>query len=153
MRQGTLSALAAAAIFSVFSFAGVEAQGQSPFIGNGYGYKSNCLEGNYYGLYALDKLFVPPYFAMHPPVYYSAPVARPYGYTPYALPPGMLPAEMLAGPQPEEIINPYVEEEEVEATTSTTQGKVAEALPQWIMNPFVEVSLQEFAAVNVGKVE
>ena len=30
-----------------------------------------------------------PYYAMHPPVYYSYPVPRPYGYSPFAYPPGV----------------------------------------------------------------
>jgi len=36
--------------------------------------------------YALGRVPVPPYFALHPPVYYSAPVARTYGYSPFAYP-------------------------------------------------------------------
>jgi hypothetical protein len=31
-----------------------------------------------------------PYFALHPPVYYSYRVARTYGYSPFAYPPGVL---------------------------------------------------------------
>jgi hypothetical protein len=39
--------------------------------------------GPYYGfnLYGMDDV---PYFAKNPPVYYSRPVARPYGFSPYA---------------------------------------------------------------------
>ena len=31
-----------------------------------------------------------PYYALYPPVYYSYPVARTYGYSPFAYPPGTL---------------------------------------------------------------
>jgi len=35
-------------------------------------------------LYGLGRLPVPPYYAIHPPVYYSLPQARPYGHSPFA---------------------------------------------------------------------
>ena len=31
-----------------------------------------------------------PYYALYPPVYYSYPVARPYGFSPFAYPPGVM---------------------------------------------------------------
>ena len=34
-----------------------------------------------------------PYYAAHPPVYYSYPVPRPYGFSPYAYPPGTMTPE------------------------------------------------------------
>jgi hypothetical protein len=48
-----------------------------------------------------------PYFSQHPPVYYSYPIPRPYGFSPYAALPGMIPAEMQFAPKPQEIVNPY----------------------------------------------
>ena len=36
-----------------------------------------------YSLYVRESI---PYFAQHPPVYYSHPVPRPYGFSPYAYP-------------------------------------------------------------------
>lgn len=36
--------------------------------------------------YASGRVPTPPYFALHPPVYYSQPVARTYGYSPFAYP-------------------------------------------------------------------
>lgn len=38
-----------------------------------------------------------PYFALHPPVYYSRPVPRTYGYSPFALFPGMIPPQSEVG--------------------------------------------------------
>jgi len=36
-----------------------------------------------------------PYFALYPPVYYSLPVPRTYGYSPFAYPPGTMTPELL----------------------------------------------------------
>jgi hypothetical protein len=59
-----------------------------------------------YRLYARESL---PYFAENPPVYYSRPVPRTYGYSPYAYPPTVLtPDPNLRGPVV--IRNPYVAE-------------------------------------------
>src|SRR3954470_23644902 len=49
-----------------------------------------------------------PYFALHPPVYYSQPVPRTYGYSPFAYPPGVMTPEIACAPQPVTINNPYV---------------------------------------------
>ena len=38
-------------------------------------------------LYSVGAIPTPPYFALHPPVYYSTPVPRAYGYGPWAYPP------------------------------------------------------------------
>ena len=38
-----------------------------------------------------------PFYAKFPPVYYSYPVARPYGYSPFAYPPGIMTPELHAG--------------------------------------------------------
>ena len=47
-----------------------------------------------------------PYFAQFPPVYYSHPVPRPYGWSPYAYPPGVLTPE--PEPVPQVMLNPFV---------------------------------------------
>lgn len=49
----------------------------------------------------------PPYFALHPPVYYEGIVKRPYGISPFAAPPGVLPAEMTVKVEPKTVLNPY----------------------------------------------
>ncbi|NOZ39074.1 MAG: hypothetical protein GXP24_02460, partial [Planctomycetes bacterium] len=67
-----------------------------------------------------------PYFAAFPPVYYSAPVARPYGYSPFAYPPGVMTPE-VAEVVAQEIINPYVPAsiesvtDEVDKVTKTSE--------------------------------
>jgi hypothetical protein len=83
-----------------------------------------------------------PYYAVHPPVYYSYPVPRAYGWSPWAYPPGVLTPEILgeAG-GPKEIINPHVEQQSNEKPTSTTNKSVMSAparpVPQVVINPFV----------------
>ena len=83
-----------------------------------------------------------PYFAAHPPVYYSYPVPRTYGYSPFAYPPNvMTPDVVMSDEQPVEIINPYVPSTE----TSTTTGDQSAAAPKQnsqpqplvIINPYV----------------
>lgn len=54
--------------------------------------------GAYYGVPWLDFRFYSqapvPHFALYPPVYYSVPVARTYGYSPFAYPPGVMTPEI-----------------------------------------------------------
>jgi hypothetical protein len=91
------------------------AQGPLPYFWNyggyGYGYGYGPWGGYYNGQM--------PYFAWNPPVYYSYPVAHPYGYSPYPNPPysvavegsyGEAPAAAAspAHPPPLRITNPYV---------------------------------------------
>lgn len=47
-----------------------------------------------WNVYAREPL---PFYALHPPVYYSLPVPRPYGYSPFAYPPGVMTPELLLG--------------------------------------------------------
>jgi hypothetical protein len=83
-------------------------------------------------LYAVGAIPLPPYFALHPPVYYEMPVPRPYGYSPWAYPPYMTTPEIVE-PVPEVIQNEFVPQ-------PTKQGsdkpKMASA-PLRIRNPFV----------------
>ncbi len=84
-----------------------------------------------YNIYGMESV---PYFALHPPVYYTRPVGRPYGWSPFAYPPGTLTpdVEFVA---PQVITNPHVQE-----SSSTTSGRVAEARPLRVTNPYVNGS-------------
>jgi hypothetical protein len=80
-----------------------------------------------------------PYFALHPPVYYSYPVPRTYGYSPFAYPPGVMTPD-AAGVQPLEIMNPYVptpQEKPVSVKKDSTAAASAQPEPLVIVNPFV----------------
>ncbi len=71
----------------------------------GYGYSGS--------LYGLGRIPVPPYYALHPPVYYSHPVPRPYGHSPFAW---RSHQSQLMAPQPKLTINPHFKPETEKAT-------------------------------------
>ncbi len=100
--------------------------------GYGMGYLYNSLDYNV------------PYFAAHPPVYYSYPVPRTYGYSPFAYPPyTMTPdVEVSAAAKPVEIINPYVpssqqEQAKVDQSADAAPKTNRQPEPLVIINPFV----------------
>ena len=72
-----------------------------------------------------------PYFALHPPVYYSYRVARTYGYSPFPYPPGVL-TPGSESPRTVMVQNPY----------ATPSGDLPESQqsrqPLRIDNPFVD---------------
>lgn len=86
----------------------LSAQAQFPCYGggwaNGWGY------GGYNVYTNSDRI---PFYAMHPPVYYSYPVPRPYGYSPFAYPPGTMTPEVLGDVAGSVITNPYVSPEKI----------------------------------------
>ncbi len=88
----------------------------------------------YYG-YAFPRLgYTPyhvPYFALHPPVYYSYPVPRPYGYSPFAYPPGTMTPE-VAPPTPVIIQNKFVPAK----SAAKNKDQIAQT-PLRLINPFV----------------
>jgi hypothetical protein len=114
-----------------------------PYCGPGFGWGYGYLYQN------LD--FKIPYFAAFPPVYYSHPVARPYGYSPFAYPPGTeTPHVVVEPPCPATIINPHVETPATEpveegGTSSESVTSVPQPKPLVVLNPFVE---QRFARAS-----
>ena len=86
-----------------------------------------------------------PYYAMHPPVYYSYPVPRPYGFSPWAYPPGVMTPEILGEMTgPKEIINPHVpraDAKPMSSTNKTTNHKAGGPIPQVVINPFIGLPL------------
>lgn len=77
----------------------------------------------------------PPYFSLHPPVYYSLPVPRTYGYSPYPYS-GDVRTPEIEYPQPETIRNPHVNPlPEPAKPEAKNTGRVA---AQIIINPFVD---------------
>jgi hypothetical protein len=77
--------------------------------------------GLYSSPYSLGQVPVPPYFALHPPVYYSYPVPRSYGYSPFAYP-GTTETPTITVPAAAMIVNPHVSP----VKGSVTEGKPAE---------------------------
>ncbi len=104
--------------------------------GLGYGFLYNSLD------------FRVPYFAAHPPVYYSQPVPRTYGYSPFAYPPYVRTPEIVYDAiEPVTIVNPYANENATdagageEAADAASSDKTAQAGspgPLVIMNPYVD---------------
>lgn len=116
-----------------------QAQAQGPcFGGAGWGWGANYP----FGLYG-SRVEDVPYFAMFPPVYYSMPVPRTYGWSPFAYPPGTMTPEVEM-PLPKEIINPYVPQPETKPSSSATPkdamktaSSVRRSPPKEIINPYV----------------
>jgi hypothetical protein len=80
---------------------------------------------------------LPPYFSLFPPVYYSYPVPRTYGYSPFAYPLGTpTPEVTITDANSKIMINPYVPRSQPSAASH--EGKTAGG-PLTIVNPFVEV--------------
>jgi hypothetical protein len=97
--------------------------------GYGYGYLYNVLR------------YEVPHFAAFPPVYYSAPVPRTYGYSPFAYPPNVMTPEIVGEVEPLEIINPHVDSTQLKpakkAKSDRTAATNARIEPLVVINPFV----------------
>jgi hypothetical protein len=72
--------IALVALVGCFGVGASSAQAQ--FFAPSYGFAGGT---GPYNLYTQDT---PPFYALYPPVYYSRPVARAYGFSPFAYPPG-----------------------------------------------------------------
>ena len=113
----------------------------------GYGYGNGF--GNFFERpYANGRIPTPPYFSIHPPVYYSYAVPRTYGHSPFAYPGVYRTPDVVVEPVSHSIDNPYVEQTktvESKADGEPTPGKEkdddfaqAEPQPQTIVNPYVD---------------
>ncbi len=101
-----------------------------------------------YGRWGVNRFFNSdrelPYYAEFPPVYYSYPVPRTYGYSPYAYPSSVMTPTLEQTPEPMTIINPHVEqpasqEKSPQAKKSQTAARRS-AQPLIVENPFVRSS-------------
>ena len=110
--------------------------------GHGYGYDV----GRLYGVLAQNV----PYYAAFPPVYYSAPVPRTYGYSPFAYPPGTVTPDIAPMVAAKEILNPYVSlpsDLEEPLVDKVTQADVVE-IPLAMSNPYVTQPLVRSASLQ-----
>jgi len=107
------------------------ASAQGPSSGfSGYWY------GPPYTFYQQEQL---PYFSLHPPVYYSVPVPRTYGYSPFAYPPGLMTPDVQLG-APVEIQNPHVPKKaNLRLAPKPSADQSTRRQPKLIINPFVGV--------------
>jgi hypothetical protein len=112
--------------------------------------------GGGYGYWDIGRLYQVlsqnvPYYSAFPPVYYSAPVPRSYGYSPFAYPPGTMTPEIVEAVAAEEIMNPYVlptsdasapaNEDKVTKSESVSKALV-------VTNPFVESGVIHTASAS-----
>ncbi len=81
-----------------------------------------------------------PYYSAFPPVYYSAPVPRTYGYSPFAYPPGTMTPEIVETVSAEEIVNPYVEPTSLQKPAEDTDKvtKLKSNPSTVVLNPYTE---------------
>jgi hypothetical protein len=98
--------------------------------------------------YSSSRIPTPPYFAIHPPVYYSYPVPRTYGYTPWAYPSYVMTPEIKAPVEPATFDNPYVEQDATPAAT-TKSASHKNAAPKVIENPHVKQPAVRSASVSI----
>ncbi|HVX11979.1 MAG TPA: hypothetical protein VHC22_12415 [Pirellulales bacterium] len=103
--------------------------GGSPYF-LGYGFYGN-------GLYnSIDR---PPFYALFPPVYYSHPVGRPYGYSPFAYPPGFTTPVIQPAPV-KEVANPYVPRKPAGQTAERTAAVAREIINPYVRRPQVALA-------------
>jgi hypothetical protein len=70
-------------------------------------------------------------------VYYSYPVPRTYGYSPFAYPPYVMTPEVAQQAEPVQIVNPYVPKTEVKLDSDRNASTNRRVEPLVIVNPFV----------------
>lgn len=100
-----------------------------------FNYNSNQNGGN-------DRI---PYYALYPPVYYSYPVPRTYGYSPFAYPPGTITPAAAPTVAAIDYINPFVHQSDVNQSTPAPVGKAetvdpTASLPRMYYNPYVQTA-------------
>ncbi|MCA9213802.1 MAG: hypothetical protein KDB27_12095 [Planctomycetales bacterium] len=123
VRTLSLFAIAMAAV----CISAQSASAQNPYCSGGFPW-NNCFSSPY----ASSRIPTPPYFAIHPPVYYSVPVPRTYGYSPYAYP-GTMQTPEIEVAKAAMIENPYATKK---ASEQKLNDKTA-SKSRMIVNPFV----------------
>lgn len=87
--------------------------------------------------YRADRIPIPPYFALHPPVYYGTRVHRPYGYSPYTNYPPYQPTRQVVFEQAWESSLPVTVENPHVRRKKKALSQAAAVEPKWVHNPFV----------------
>jgi len=132
------SIAALTAVLALGLVAAAKADGGLPS-GQGWGYFGYSYLPSY--LYVRDYI---PYYSLHPPVYYSLPVPRTYGYSPFAYPAGTMTPE-ISEPEPLVVPNKFVPSRAPEAEP----GRVTHQ-PLRIANPYVLAEGHSASPENVA---
>ncbi len=117
----------------VLLVAGSASQASAQFGAGGYGLGFYNYGGNYYG-----NNYRVPYYAMFPPVYYSYPVPRTYGYSPFAYPPGTITPDAPPKTAAVEYTNPYIDQPGSTPSTKTATPDKTASAPRMYYNPYVK---------------
>ena len=124
----------------------MDAQAQALGAYGSYGFAHPGFFGYSGSPYSLGLIPTPPYYSIHPPVYYSHSVPRTYGYSPYAYP-GTVPTPEVV--EPEIIDNPHA----TPAPSEEPAAMLKTVRFQMIYNPYVRDELKQgaerVAAVSV----
>jgi hypothetical protein len=108
--------------------------------GGGFGFGSPYAYGNGWWPYTLGHVPVPPYYSLHPPVYYSHPVPRTYGYSPYPYP-GSVRTPEIEIAAAAEILNPHVDPQKQKKAKTKRAAIQTAAVPAMMTNPYVQRQL------------
>ncbi len=128
------------AVFAAAASAGFAGRAQAQYgmggCAGGYGFGAWDV-GRLYGVLAENV----PHFAAFPPVYYSVPVPRTYGYSPFAYPPGVMTPEVVEEAVPLSIVNPYFSGSAAtagasEPAASAPADRTTSVAPRVILNPY-----------------
>ena len=142
------TSLLAAAAFAVLLIAQPE-EAQAQYLGS-----NNCCGGLSHGIlsspYALSRVPDPPYFAIHPPVYYSHAVPRTYGYSPYAYPGSVRTPEVkVEAPAAKMVKNPYATPAAAKPKKSIDLKSMTKSSgPLEVLNPFVNSATTKMVSVE-----
>jgi len=143
MRSRLLLSLCGAALAcATLLVAAPQAKAQMPYAGV-YGYPYPAYG---YNVIVNDRRL--PYFAEFPPVYYSQPVARTYGYSPWAYPPTVMTPDPQVKPEPKLMVNPYVTPKQDAKETANTKGKVTQTGPRVLVNPYLATNEAALVAIE-----
>ena len=140
-KRALFIAIVNAALFGAMQSEGYSQKlaGKGKFLGTfGFGGFGGTSITTVFDLYRIGLIPIPPYFALHPPVYYSYPVPRPYGYSPFTYS-GNIRTPQIIGEviQPAIIRNPYVpNSQSVETNHQGQLGGFRPGHPLVIPNPY-----------------
>ena len=123
----------------------VQAQGYVGCGGGGCWGLNNGSFGQFDGLYRSGAIPTPPYFALHPPVYYSQMVPRTYGYSPFAYPGSVRTPDVVSAAAAKVIANPHVTP--VKSKTSSADFKTTSTQVE-ILNPYAIPSTTKMVSVE-----
>ena len=133
MLLGSASAQAQCGGFGALGYGGI----------GGYGLLG--LNGN---AYRSGRVPTPPYFALHPPVYYSQAVSRTYGHSPFAYPGTKETPAAAPAPKAAMIENPHVKPAAAAKEESKPKLNLKQITQLEVVNPFFKSNATKLVSVE-----